>query len=97
MADVTLRTANKELLEYYDEHHIAVSELSERLNELGCPKIREQGDESYHIYTHEYKGILFTMTSSDLTRQHRQETSNEFSRFLIMPSGEIGVNGIEKR
>mgnify|MGYP002946212558 CR=1 FL=1 len=97
MADVTLRTANKELLEYYDMHRIAIAELSKRLEELGCPKVQEQGDESYHVFTHEYKGKQFTMTSSNLEKQHRQETGNGFSRFLIMPSGEIGVNGIERR
>lgn len=97
MADVSLRTANKAMLDYYDAHVIPILKLSKELEQLGCPKIAEMSDESYRILTHTYSGRNFTLSSSDLERQHRQETNNEFSRFLIMPSGEIGVNGIEKR
>ena len=97
MADVSLRNANKEMLEYYDKNHISIKDLSESLEKLGVKKVHEQGDDSFHIYTHSYKGKEFSMTSSDLEKQHRKETGNGFSRFLIMPSGEIGVNGIEKR
>lgn len=97
MADTSLRKANKALLEYYDAHHIPILELSAGLEELGAEKLSEEGDESYRIIRHLYKGIEFTLTSSNLDKQHKQETNNGFSRFLIMPSGEIGVNGIEKR
>ena len=97
MADTSLRNSNKALLDYSDKNHIAIKDLSEQLEKLGVKKVGEQGDDSFHVYTHEYKRIEFTMTSSNLEKQHRAETANSFSRFLIMPSGEIGVNGIEKR
>lgn len=97
MADTSLRNANKALLEYYDAHLISILELSSGLVELGADKISEEGDEAYRIIRHRYKGIEFTLTSSNLDKQHKQETANGFSRFLIMPSGEIGVNGIERR
>lgn len=97
MADVSLRRANKVMLEYYDAHVIPILTLSRELERLGCAKLSETGDESYRILTHSYNGVNFTLSSSNLEKQHRQETNNGFSRFLIMPSGEIGVNGIEKR
>lgn len=97
MADTSLRAANRELLEYYDEQHISAAELSKQLVELGCPLLEEQGCDSFHVYIHEYKNTKLIFTMSDLSKQHKQETNNGFSRFLIMPSGEIGVNGIEKR
>ncbi len=97
MADTSLRNANRKLLEYYDAHLIPILELSEGLTALGVDRVSEDGDDSYHIIRHRYKGMEFTLTSSNLDKQHKQETNNGFSRFLIMPSGEIGVNGIEKR
>jgi len=97
MADTTLRSANKEILNYYDKFRVPIEVLSRNLELLGVKKIADEGNESYRFITHEYKGRVFTMTASDLSKQHRQETNNGFSRFLIMPSGEIGVNGIEKR
>lgn len=97
MADEMLENANKSLLEYYKTYRVPIIEISAGLEKLGVKKLKEEGDGSYRIITHEYRGKPFTMTSSDLKRQHRQETNNGFSRFLIMPSGEIGVNGIEKR
>ncbi|MBQ7293213.1 MAG: radical SAM protein [Clostridia bacterium] len=97
MADTTLRRANKEILNYYDKFRVPIEALSRNLELLGVKKIADEGNESYRFITHEYKGRVFTMTSSDLSKQHRQETNNGFSRFLIMPSGEIVVNGIEKR
>lgn len=97
MADTTLRGANKDILNYYDKYRVPIDALSADLEKLGAKKIADEGNESYRFLTHEYKGRVFTMTASDLSKQHKQETNNGFSRFLIMPSGEIGVNGIEKR
>ena len=97
MADTSLRSANRKLLEYYDAHLIPILELSEELAALEAEKIFEDGDDAYHIIRYQYKDMEFTLTSSNLDKQHNQETNNGFSRFLIMPSGEIGVNGIEKR
>lgn len=97
MADTTLRSANKEILDYYDKNCISIEVLSQDLEALGAKKVGDEGNDSFRRISHEYKGRIFSMTSSDLSKQHRQETNNGFSRFLIMPSGEIGVNGIEKR
>lgn len=97
MADPSLRKANPELLNYYESHLISITQLTEELVSLGAVKIAESGGGSYKMITHKYKGLSFTLTSSNLERQHKQETSNAFSRFLIMPSGDIGVNGVEIR
>lgn len=97
MADESLRSSNNELLKYYDEQIVKAEQISKDLGELGCSLICNEGDEAYRLYKHEYNGIKFTLSASDLNKQHLLETNNAFSRFLIMPSGEIGVNGIEKR
>ena len=97
MADTTLETANPEMLAYYKEQLVTAEQLRKELKELGVVETRTSMDESYGISYHDYNGVKFTITYSKLDKQHKQETHNLFSRFLIMPSGEIGVNGIEKR
>lgn len=97
MADESLRNSNKELLKYYDEQLVKVEEISKELVELGYLLVATYGDEAYRMYEHEYNGTEISLSASDLSKQHLLETNNAFSRFLIMPSGEIGVNGIEKR
>ena len=85
------------MLAYYKEQLVTAEQLRKELKELGVVETRTSMDESYGISYHDYNGVKFTITYSKLELQHKQETHNLFSRFLIMPSGEIGVNGIEKR
>ena len=97
MADTTLETANPEMIAYYKEHLITAEKLREELLEAGVKETHSSLADSYGISHYEYNGVGFSITYSKLDLQHKQETNNGFSRFLIMPSGEIGVNGIEKR
>lgn len=97
MIDTDLPTANKTQLDYCLQQLIPSKELSEQLSQMGHSKIKDFGDESYKYRVHTYKDCILSFTMSNLHLQHNQPEFNEFSRFLIMPSGEIGVNGIEIR
>lgn len=97
MADTSLRESNKSLLAYYEEQIVPIVELSAQLEVLGCKKILENANDAFRIIVHEHEDQRFVMTSSNLSVQYKQVTENAFSRFLIMPSGDIGVNGIEVR
>ena len=97
MADSTLEASDPKMLAYYKEQLVTADELHEDLMSLGVKEIFRACSESYGLSKYEYNGNIFSITYSKLDRQHKQETNNHFSRFLIMPSGEIGVNGVEKR
>lgn len=96
-ADTTLEEQNPEVMEYYDQERISILDLASQLQILGVEKIEETVTEAFIVSRFMYKGYEIRLTGSDLSRQRTEEQHNEFSRFLIMPSGEIGVNGVEKR
>ncbi len=97
MIDTGLPTANKKQLDYCLKQLIPAKDLSNELSKLGYPLIKDLGDDSYKYTLHIYKDCTISFTMSNLHIQHNQPVFNVFSRFLIMPSGEIGVNGIEIR
>jgi molybdenum cofactor biosynthesis enzyme MoaA len=97
MVDTGLQSANKEIVEYYSEQLITMDELSKQLAEKGYKENSSGGDEAFKFINYPYKDGFIGFTMSNLALQHNQPTNNNFSRFLIMPSGEIGVNGIEIR
>ena len=97
MADTTLEDVDPAILTYYREQLVTAEQLHNELLALGVSCLSESRTESYGYSVYDYNGQKFSITYSKLNLQHSQETNNYFSRFLIMPSGEIGVNGIEKR
>lgn len=97
MADIGLRGANKQLLDYYDEQIVEIEGLSQQLTALGYEKVSDSGDEAFRMIIHRYKDSHIIFTRSNLALQHEKPTCQDISRFLIMPSGDIGVNGIEVR
>jgi len=93
LADTSLRNANKELLEYYDEQFVSIKDIS-----VGMPeKINEFTDGIFTIINYKYKDCEISISSSVMSKQKDAKTKSDSGRFLIMPSGEIGVNGIETR
>ncbi len=93
LADTSLRNANKELLEYYDEQFVSIKDIS-----VGMPeKINEFTDGIFTIINYKYKDCEILISSSVMSKQKDAKTKSDSGRFLIMPSGEIGVNGIETR
>jgi organic radical activating enzyme len=97
MADTTLESSNANVLAYYNEQLITAEQLRNEILDLGAVCTSDFRIDSYGYSVYSYKDYTFSITYSKLNLQHRQETNNYFSRFLIMPSGEIGINGVEKR
>lgn len=96
MADVTLERSNKELIAYYNEQLITAEQLRKELADLGVKELYAEYGDAMGVSIHEYKGVQFSMMYSKLDKQHLVVPNNEARKFLIMPSGEIGVDGIEK-
>jgi len=96
MADVTLEQSNKELIAYYNEQLITAEQLRKELADIGVKELYAEYGEAMGVSIHEYNGVQFSMMYSKLDKQHLVVPNNEARKFLIMPSGEIGVDGIEK-
>ena len=93
LADTSLRNANKELFKYYDEQFVSIKDVSAGMTE----KVREFTDGVFTIVYYKYKDCEIAFSSSIMSKQKDAKTKSDSGRFLIMPSGEIGVNGIETR
>ena len=97
MFDTTLSAQNKALSEYYQENRVVIEDLSKDLDELGILKIAENGDE-YKTIEHSYKDKTTVLSRVDMSKiAYKQQNDNTYSKFLIYPSGEIGVHSIENR
>lgn len=96
MADTTLESSNKDLIAYYNEQLVTAETLREELADLGVKELYAEYGDAMGVSIHDYNGVQFSMMYSKLDKQHLVVPNNDARKFLIMPSGEIGVDGIEK-
>ena len=96
LADTTLSASNKELMAYYDEQLVSANDLHQQLLDLGVEVVQEACSEVEGSRTYKKEGLEFTINYCKLDKKYQIAPNNFFRKFLVEPSGEIGIDSIEK-
>lgn len=97
MADTTLESSNRELIQYYREQLVTADELYSQLTkDPEVEVISDFRDEVSGITQYKKADLTFFITYCKMDKKYPQTPNNFYRKFLVMPSGEIGIDGIEK-
>ena len=96
LADVTLEASNKDLMKYYTEQLITAEELHNQLLQLGVEVTQSFCNETEGTTFYKNGDLDFSVSYCKLDKKYLLAPNNFFRKFLIEPSGEIGIDGIEK-
>lgn len=97
LADPSLSEQNKELIKYYNDQKVNVSNLIKELPYTrGVQEISSYQNDYAGSGTYLYGTIPFTISFAKLEKQYRRKVMEPIRKFLIVPSGEISIDRIEQ-
>jgi MoaA/NifB/PqqE/SkfB family radical SAM enzyme len=95
MVDTTLEAANQDLVKYYNEQLITAQDLHKQLLAEGVQVVSGFGTDTAGEFYYKKDNLKFSINYCKIDKKYQEVPNKFFRKFLVVPSGEISIDGIE--